>query len=102
MGRFRRLSHTITQSRAGGTTSSGSGSTAPDADRTHGSKADQPLPGAPKATSSGGGFFTTARPHQGIDQRIPLARHASASDSTGKIIAFPVLNGLHHDYRRVA
>ena len=49
-----------------------------------------------------GSYFNTARPHQGIDQRIPLARHVPASDSTGKIIAFPVLNGLHHDYRRVA
>jgi putative transposase len=49
-----------------------------------------------------GSYFNTARPHQGIDQRIPLARHVSASDSAGKIIAFPVLNGLHHDYRRVA
>jgi putative transposase len=47
-------------------------------------------------------YFNTARPHQGIDQRIPLARQAAGSDSTGKVIAFPVLNGLHHDYRRVA
>jgi hypothetical protein len=49
-----------------------------------------------------GSYFNTARPHQGIDQRIPLARQAAGSDRTGKIIAFPVLNGLHHDYRRVA
>lgn len=49
-----------------------------------------------------GSYFNTARPHQGIDQRIPLARHACASDRAGKIIAFPVLNALHHDYRRGA
>lgn len=49
-----------------------------------------------------GGYFNTARPNQGIGQRIPLRRRATTSDSAGKIVAFPVLNGLHHDYQRVA
>jgi putative transposase len=40
-----------------------------------------------------GSYFNTARPHQGIDQGIPLARQATASDSTGKIVAFPLSNG---------
>lgn len=47
-------------------------------------------------------YFNTARPHQGIGQRIPAGRSAIASESGGKIDTFPVLNGLHHDYRRVA
>ena len=49
-----------------------------------------------------GSYFNTARPHQGIGQRIPLGKRAIMSDSAGKIVAFPVLNGLHHDYQRVA
>jgi putative transposase len=48
------------------------------------------------------GYFNTARPHQGIGQRIPSGKRVIMSDSTGKIVAFPVLNGLHHDYQRVA
>jgi putative transposase len=48
-------------------------------------------------------FFNGARPHQGIDQQIPerLAICGEAKRE-GKIISFPILNGLHHDYRRVA
>jgi transposase InsO family protein len=45
-------------------------------------------------------YFNHARPHQGIRQRIP---DGPANDNRdGKIIAFPVLGGLHHDYRRAA
>jgi transposase InsO family protein len=45
-------------------------------------------------------YFNTARPHQGIGQRIP---DGPVNDNyVGKIIAIPVLGGLHHDYRRVA
>ena len=45
-------------------------------------------------------YFNTARPHQGLDgQRLVQLD----SPSTGNnITAFPVLNGLHHDYRRSA
>lgn len=48
-------------------------------------------------------YFNQARPHQGIGQGIP-ERLDSVPGSLGKakIIAFPVLNGLHHDYRLAA
>lgn len=45
-------------------------------------------------------YFNKARPHQGIGQRIP---DGAANDNRyGKIIAIPVLGGLHHDYQRAA
>ena len=46
-------------------------------------------------------YFNQARPHQGIAQRIP-ARIISerVGPERGRILAIPVLNGLHHDYRR--
>ena len=56
-------------------------------------------------------YFNEARPHQGIAQTIPaVAQRQEGSGagaelkkaSAGKIIKFPVLNGLQHDYRRVA
>jgi putative transposase len=48
-------------------------------------------------------FFNRARPHQGIEQRIPEgAASGESAPGTGKIIAFPVLNGLHHNYQRAA
>jgi transposase InsO family protein len=47
-------------------------------------------------------YFNTARPHQGIDQRIPRQTERpepleSAPDN-GKLSSQPVLNGLHHIY----
>ncbi len=47
------------------------------------------------------GYFNHARPHQGIGQRIPMPPKVEPPQ-TGKVIAFPVLGGLHHDYRRAA
>ena len=54
-------------------------------------------------------YFNHARPHQacpersrrGIGQRIPVPLKVEPT-TTGKVIAFPVLGGLHHDYRRAA
>ncbi len=49
-------------------------------------------------------YFNHARPHQGIGQAVP-GRSASAqqqSTGTGRVVAMPILGGLHHDYRRVA
>jgi putative transposase len=49
------------------------------------------------------GYFNRARPHQGIAQKSPEAPTVEAhAAKKGKIIAFPMLNGLHHDYRRAA
>lgn len=48
-------------------------------------------------------YFNPARPHQGIAQRIPAPRVLPpGTPKTGRVIAGPVLNGLHHDYRWAA
>jgi hypothetical protein len=52
-------------------------------------------------------YFNHARPHQGLHQRIPCGIPSDVSVSatappSGKVIAFPVLGGLHHDYRLAA
>ncbi|TME12029.1 MAG: transposase family protein [Chloroflexi bacterium] len=49
-------------------------------------------------------YFNRARPHQGIQQQIPELPVPSAPphNQSDKVIAVPVLGGLHHDYRRVA
>jgi putative transposase len=49
-------------------------------------------------------YFNQARPHQGIKQRIPEPKAESmpSSHAYGQIISFPVLGGLHRDYRRSA
>jgi transposase InsO family protein len=49
-------------------------------------------------------YFNQARPHQGIKQQIPEFPMPCAPRHTQreKVIAVPVLGGLHHDYRRVA
>ncbi len=47
-------------------------------------------------------YFNKDRPHQGLAQRIPAAGIGPPAEAVGKIIATPVLGGLHHDYRRAA
>ena len=56
-------------------------------------------------------FYNSARPHQGMDQAIPNGAPAPplvpqapppSDGPEAKIISFPVLGGLHHDYRRAA
>src|ERR1700730_9117962 len=49
-------------------------------------------------------YFNQARPHQGITQQIPELPVPSAPwhNQRDKVIAVPVLGGLHHDYRRVS
>jgi transposase InsO family protein len=48
-------------------------------------------------------YFNRARPHQRIEQQIPEGRPSTAVErGKAKIIVFPVLSGLHHDYRLAA
>ena len=49
-------------------------------------------------------YFNQARPHQGIGQQIPERRKSvpSSQDAGGKVIAIPVMEGLHHDYHWAA
>jgi putative transposase len=47
-------------------------------------------------------YFNTARPHQGIGQRLPLPGDRAQAQVASTVAATPVLNGLHHDYRAVA
>ena len=46
-------------------------------------------------------YFNQSRPHQGINQRVPDAEQTPAGND-GKVVAFPVLGGLHHAYQRAA
>ncbi len=58
------------------------------------------LRGVPKECVS---YLNTSRPHQGIQQSIPSgADHERSLNAAGKIVARPILGGLHHDYRRAA
>ena len=49
-------------------------------------------------------YFNQARPHQGIQQQIPEPRDSSRSShhAGDKVMAVPILAGLHHDYQWVA
>jgi putative transposase len=49
-------------------------------------------------------YFNHARPHQGIQQQIPVPSvpFAHEHDASEKLISVPVLGGLHHDYQRAA
>ena len=50
-------------------------------------------------------YFNHSRPYQGIDQRISVSREADVHRIRGsdcRILGYPVLGGLHHDYRRAA
>ena len=47
------------------------------------------------------GFFNTARPHQGIEQRIPVPA-ATSCQTNGPVRCRNVLGGIIHDYYRAA
>jgi transposase InsO family protein len=44
--------------------------------------------------------FNRGRPHQGLEQRVPVPPDHGMSSANGKVVAFPILSGLHHEYRR--
>jgi transposase InsO family protein len=46
-------------------------------------------------------YFNQARPHQGIAQHVPQQQRSvpCGQDARNKVIALPVMGGLHHDYR---
>ena len=48
-------------------------------------------------------YYHAERPHQGLDGDTPIP-HTTPPEFTGrtKLVATPVLGGLHHTYRRVA
>jgi transposase InsO family protein len=47
-------------------------------------------------------YYNQHRPHQGIDQRIPTwfvnRRPPTTNRVQGKVVALPILSGLHHSY----
>ena len=48
-------------------------------------------------------YFNSARPHQGLSQRIPAAAASRLVSGVGsKVVALPLLGGLHHDYQLAA
>ena len=49
-------------------------------------------------------YFNHARPHQGVKQQDPEPGDTGAGsvNAGAPIVAFPVLGGLHHDYRKAA
>ena len=49
-------------------------------------------------------YFNTARPHQGMGQRIPegAAAETSRGMRSGSVRAVPILGGLHHTYAKAA
>jgi hypothetical protein len=58
----------------------------------------------PRAKSRMWSTRNQARPHQGIQQQIPdsCASSSSTAHEGAKVVAVPILAGLHHDYRKVA
>jgi transposase InsO family protein len=48
-------------------------------------------------------YFNTGRPHQGLAQRIPCPPSEAPEHCDGaRIVAVPILGGLHHEYRWAA
>ncbi len=46
-------------------------------------------------------YYHTARPHQSLDHNAPISRSIEHPEQ-GRVVAEPVLGGLHHKYRRAA
>ena len=43
-------------------------------------------------------YHNYSRPHQGLAQRIPVPKPRQTCRDANKVVAIPVLGGLHHDY----
>jgi hypothetical protein len=43
-------------------------------------------------------YLNRSRPHQGLEQRVPLSSTTRDGPTAPKIVAHSVLAGLHHDY----
>ena len=46
-------------------------------------------------------YYHTARTHLALDKQCPEPRPVASPDQ-GRVIAFPHVGGLHHEYRRAA
>ncbi|MCZ6836070.1 MAG: integrase core domain-containing protein [Planctomycetota bacterium] len=46
-------------------------------------------------------YYHTVRPHQSLDHNAPFPRIIESPDN-GRVVAEPILGGLHHRYRRAA
>lgn len=47
------------------------------------------------------GYYNATRPHLSLNRNSPIPRKVDPP-ANGRIVATPILNGLHHTYRRVA
>jgi transposase InsO family protein len=47
-------------------------------------------------------YFNEARPHQALDQVVPGGASGAEKGRGGPVVSQPILNGLHHHYRRAA
>jgi putative transposase len=47
-------------------------------------------------------YYNHARPHQSINQRIPVRFDQDLHPPSSKVVSIPVLGGLHHSYARLA
>ncbi len=47
-------------------------------------------------------FFNSARPHQGLAQQMPVPSKRPSQRARATVVAFPILGGLHNDYRIAA
>ena len=47
-------------------------------------------------------YFNESRPHQGIEQRVPVPSERESYVPGAEIVGLPILGGLHHDYRVAA
>ena len=47
-------------------------------------------------------YYHIGRPHQGLDGQTPKKERQAQCGEQGKVVAIPVLGGLHHRYERMA